>query len=191
VLINVACPIITLNPASLPITWMGAPYSQTVSASPVGGNYSFSATGDLPPGLTLNSSTGVISGAANTAGTFTFTITATGFGACPGSRAYTITVFQYVVQDNTTGDYLLFDSTTGAYYYRRCQTGLTLSGTGAASVVGCTVRLTVNNSTQRITVSLDKCKMTATATVTMISPSATYLLSDSNINNNTGTCPGS
>ncbi len=85
------CPVITVNPAILPNGVIGTPYSQTVSA--VGGTapYTFTvSSGALPTGLTLNASTGAISGTPNTPGTFNFTITATDANACPGSRPYTI-----------------------------------------------------------------------------------------------------
>jgi hypothetical protein len=85
------CPVITVNPATLPDGVVGTPYSQTVSA--VGGTapYTFTvSSGVLPNGLTLNASSGVISGTPTSAGTFNFTITATDANGCPGSRPYTI-----------------------------------------------------------------------------------------------------
>ena len=45
-----------------------------------------------PTGLLLNSATGAITGTPTTAGTFTFTITATDANGCSGSRLYTITI---------------------------------------------------------------------------------------------------
>jgi hypothetical protein len=87
------CPTISLSPASLPNGTVGAAYSQTLSASPAGGNYSFSVSaGSLPSGLSLNPATGSLSGTPSVSGTFNFTITATGFGTCAGSRTYTITI---------------------------------------------------------------------------------------------------
>ncbi|MFT3746148.1 MAG: MBG domain-containing protein [Pyrinomonadaceae bacterium] len=90
--VNVTCPTITVNPATMPNAAVNAAYGQTFSASPVGGNYSFAVTsGALPAGLTLNSN-GSFSGAPTTAGTFNFRITATGFGGCTGFRDYSLTV---------------------------------------------------------------------------------------------------
>ncbi|MFT3746473.1 MAG: MBG domain-containing protein [Pyrinomonadaceae bacterium] len=90
--VNVTCPTITLNPATMPNAAVNAAYGQTFSASPVGGNYTFAVTsGALPAGLTLNSN-GSFSGAPTTAGTFNFRITATGFGGCTGFRDYSLTV---------------------------------------------------------------------------------------------------
>ncbi|HEX9004954.1 MAG TPA: putative Ig domain-containing protein, partial [Blastocatellia bacterium] len=91
--LTIGCPAVTVNPASLPNGSIGVAYSQSLSASPAGGNYSFALTsGNLPPGLNLNPATGSLSGSPTTNGAFTFTITATGFGGCTGSQAYTVTI---------------------------------------------------------------------------------------------------
>ncbi len=90
---NFACPVITVNPATLPNGVVGTPYSQTVSAVGGTGPYTFTvSSGALPNGLTLNATTGVISGTPTAAGTFNFTITATDSNGCPGSRPYSITM---------------------------------------------------------------------------------------------------
>jgi hypothetical protein len=87
------CPIITVNPASLPNGSVGTPYSQTVSASGGTSPYTFSlSSGSLPTNLLLNGATGAITGTPTTVGTFTFTITATDATGCSGSRLYTITI---------------------------------------------------------------------------------------------------
>jgi len=87
------CPIITVNPATLPNGSVGTPYVQVVSAS--GGTppvMFFVSSGSLPTGLLILTSTGAITGTPLTPGTFTFTITATDANGCTGSRLYTITV---------------------------------------------------------------------------------------------------
>jgi hypothetical protein len=87
------CPSVTLTPASLPSGTTGTPYSQTVAASPAGGGYIYSITsGSLPAGLSLNLATGVLSGTPSASGTSTFTVTATGFGSCAGSKSYTVVI---------------------------------------------------------------------------------------------------
>jgi hypothetical protein len=88
-----SCPFITVNPATLPPAVIGTPYSQTISATGGTPPYTFTvSSGALPPGLTLNATTGVISGTPTTAGEFSFTITATDANGCPGSRAYIISI---------------------------------------------------------------------------------------------------
>ena len=72
-----------INPAStfsdkavLAQTTLGSNYSDGVTAT--GGTFTYSIdSGSLPPGLTLNSATGAITGNSTTAGTYTFNINAT------------------------------------------------------------------------------------------------------------------
>jgi len=90
---GVVCPIITVNPATLPDGTVGTPYNQIVSASGGTAPYTFTvSSGALPTGLILNPTTGAITGTPTTAGTFTFTITATDANGCSGSRLYTMTI---------------------------------------------------------------------------------------------------
>src|SRR5262249_5228090 len=91
--LTINCPTITINPASLPNGTTGTAYSQTLNVTPAGGNYSYAVTsGGLPAGLNLNPATGVLSGTLTTNGTSNFTVTATGWGGCTGSKAYSIVV---------------------------------------------------------------------------------------------------
>jgi large repetitive protein len=87
------CPTVVISPASLPNGTTGTAYSQTLSASPAGGNYTYAVTSGTPPtGLNLNPSTGILSGTPTANGTFTFTVTATGFGGCTGFSDYTVVI---------------------------------------------------------------------------------------------------
>jgi len=89
----IACPVITVLPATLPNGSIGTAYNQTVSGSGGTAPYTFAVTsGALPTGLLLNAATGAITGTPTTAGTFNFTITASDLNGCPGSRAYTIVI---------------------------------------------------------------------------------------------------
>jgi hypothetical protein len=89
--LTVACASINLTPGSLPGGTVGTAYSQTVNATP-SGIYSYAVTsGALPNGLSLNSTTGAITGTPTTAGTFSFTVTATA-GSCTGLRSYSVAI---------------------------------------------------------------------------------------------------
>ena len=91
---------VTINPlpvvsASLPNGTLGVAYSQTISASGAMAPYAFGiGGGSLPPGFTLDNSSGVLAGTPTNAGTFTFTVTATDSSAtlCVGSSNLSIYV---------------------------------------------------------------------------------------------------
>jgi len=89
--LGVTCPTLTVSPASLPNGTSGTAYSQSLSATPAG-NYSYAKTsGSLPPGLSL-SANGTLSGTPTTQGTYSFTVTTTGFGTCSVATPYTVTI---------------------------------------------------------------------------------------------------
>lgn len=96
--VTVAAPTLTLTPATLPAATAEAAYSQTFISTGGTAPYTYVVTsGVLPPGLSLNNSTGALSGTPTAAGTFVLSVRATdsstGVGA-PFSftRSYSFTV---------------------------------------------------------------------------------------------------
>jgi len=92
---TIAAPMLTLNPGAgaLPTATAGSAYSQSFSANGGLAPFSYQITaGALPAGLTLNPSTGNLSGTPTAAGTFNFTVTATDANTFTVSNAYSLTV---------------------------------------------------------------------------------------------------
>ena len=95
-----------------------------MSATGGSGTYSFAVTsGSLPSGLSLNTSTGGVSGTPTTAGTSSFTITATDSktAGLTGSQAYTLTVNSAVADPPTVS--------AGANISTKEGTAITFAGT--------------------------------------------------------------
>jgi hypothetical protein len=90
---TVTSPIITVSPSTLSAMVVGVPFSESVSASGGTAPYTYTVTaGTLPAGLTLNPTTGLISGTPTASGAYSFTITATDAFSSTGSQPYTGTV---------------------------------------------------------------------------------------------------
>jgi hypothetical protein len=85
-------PAVVVNTAAVPDGTVGVAYSQTLKATGPATPFTFTVAGTLPPGLTLDSTTGVLSGTPTTTGTFTFTVSATGTNGLSESQAYTVSV---------------------------------------------------------------------------------------------------
>jgi hypothetical protein len=115
---------------------VGSAYSASVAASGGTGPYSYSlASGALPPGLTLNTSTGAIAGSPTTGGNFAFSIRvtdskgATALSSCATSCGGTVTwnLVNPVGNVGTSQPYTVNNLTVTAYGY----TGTT-NGTAAS-----------------------------------------------------------
>jgi FG-GAP-like repeat/Putative Ig domain/Abnormal spindle-like microcephaly-assoc'd, ASPM-SPD-2-Hydin len=80
-----ACQVVSISPGgTLPAATVGTLYTQQFS--PAG--LMWATSGNVPPGLTMNPSTGVLSGTpTGSGGTFNFTVTATSAIGCPVNSA--------------------------------------------------------------------------------------------------------
>src|SRR5450755_2186355 len=118
--INPALAITTVSP--LPPGTVNVSYSQTLTATGGSGPYTWTVTtGTLPPVLTLNPTTGVISGTPTTAGTSTFTIQVTDSKQATASAVFTLTI---VLQLTITTSSPLANGIVGVVYNQA------LAGTG-------------------------------------------------------------
>ncbi|MEE9694753.1 putative Ig domain-containing protein [Aeromonas hydrophila] len=93
VTITVSTPTLAITPTTLPDGTQGMAYSQTLTASGGSAPYTYAITaGSLPAGLSLNTSSGVISGTPSVSGTFNLTLTATDANSATGSQAYSLVI---------------------------------------------------------------------------------------------------
>jgi hypothetical protein len=84
---------------------LGRAYADGVAANTTD-TYAVAAGGSLPPGLSLNTTTGAITGTPTQQGSFTFVVNATGGGGTTGSGNLTIQIFPAGNRRNSLG----FDS---------------------------------------------------------------------------------
>ncbi len=90
--LDIGCQPITINPATLPNGVIGTPYNQTFTATGATGTVTWNFSGSLPVGLSLNATTGQLSGSPTTSGTFNFTIIVTDASNCLDLRFYTVII---------------------------------------------------------------------------------------------------
>jgi YD repeat-containing protein len=94
-------PVVTT--ATLPAATLGAAYSTTLAASGGRTPYTWAVNeGLLPDGLTLNASTGAITGTPTAPGVFSFTVQVTDANANTGTKALSVTVTAPLVITTTS-----------------------------------------------------------------------------------------
>jgi hypothetical protein len=93
--------VIIGNANVLPFATYGQPYSYTFAATPAA-SYQWTTTSNLPNGLTLNASTGVLSGTPTQTGTFILVINATN-GAVSANKNFTLFITSQTLQPVLTG----------------------------------------------------------------------------------------
>ena len=91
--LNVACPVVQVQPSTLPDGVQFGSYDQTVTATGGTAPYSWQlVSGALPDGVTLNASTGRLSGTLGNLQTTNFVLQATDANGCSGTRPFAIEV---------------------------------------------------------------------------------------------------
>ena len=105
---------VAITTAGLPAATVGVPYTFTFSASGGSLPYQWSVAGALPGLLTLNAATGVLSGTAQTNGTFTFTIQVADSTGTTASSIFSLTINPAPLTITTQSP--LFSATTGQFY---------------------------------------------------------------------------
>lgn len=109
----------------------------------------------------------------------------------------TITNIQQVVlQDDKSGDHLIFVIPTGEYKFESCKGNFATSGIGSVSVTGCTVVLNDLTDTKRVLAEVDLCAKSGKADVAVVStslqvdgaPAFDFAVSDSNTGDSTFDC---
>ncbi|MEQ7800927.1 putative Ig domain-containing protein [Pedobacter sp. ASV1-7] len=143
-------PTIVVNPGNVTAVTVGVPYSQTFTASGGVAPHTFSlSNGTLPQGLTLNSTTGALTGTPTAAGGFNFTIKATDGSSAPGPYSGTQNYSGVVAQPVIVVAPTTISNATVATAYSQTITAsggitpYTYSVTGGSLPAG----LTINNTT--------------------------------------------
>ena len=114
--LTIGCNTITVtNPATTSVP-AGSPLSAQFTASGNVGTITWSETGALPTGITLNSSTGLLAGTTSQQGSFPITVTATDSDGCLGTSSYTLTVTCPTITVTRNGGGSFPAGTVGAAY---------------------------------------------------------------------------
>jgi uncharacterized repeat protein (TIGR01451 family) len=150
----------------------------------------------LPNSITFQLGVNVASGAGGSI-VNTAMVSTLGVDPDPSNNSSTVTTtldngFDICIQDETNGDILRFSSTTGDYQFFNCRKGTSLSGRGVLTKGFCKVELRDSGPDPKrpdrsITALANPCTRGANATVTFAGQ--TVRIIDSDIANNSCTCP--
>lgn len=110
---SAVAPLMITTASTLPEATVGVPYRVLLAATGGAGPYTWSWTGEIPPGLTLTSSTGEIAGTASQAGTWAFTVTVRDSAQRTASKSFTLAVAQ---APEITSESPLPDAAVGVTY---------------------------------------------------------------------------
>ncbi len=100
--LQVAPPVTFTTATTLPGTIANTAYSATVQASGGTAPYTYTGGSSLPAGLALNGTTGAITGTPTTAGSYSFSLTATDASGATGTATFTLTVASQLAFANVT-----------------------------------------------------------------------------------------
>ncbi len=99
------------------------------------------------------------------------------------------TVQKVILQDDKSGDHLIFVIPTGEYKFETCKGNFSGGGIGSVSVTGCKVVLRDMSDTRRVLAEVDLCDRAGKADIAFEGPSLTnqidstgfeFVISDSN-----------
>jgi hypothetical protein len=120
-------------------------------------------------------------------GVTTVTCTATDAASNQTSCSFTVTIFDYVIVDDTNGKLLRFVSTTGDYDFFDCRKNKSVSGRGVVTISSCKTELRDTKPDRTLTVLTNPCTKAGNATV--VYQGVTHTLTDANLSNNLVKCP--
>ena len=105
------------------------------------------------------------------------------------------TVQQIVLQDDKSGDHLIFVIPTGEYKFEACAEKLAISGIGSITISGCTVTLKDISDNRRVLAEVDLCQRVGKADIAVGGPvlsnadaTLDVVLSDSNTRDSSFDC---
>ena len=74
------------------------------------------------------------------------------------------------VQDDATGNFLVFNTVSGKYFFTRCSDGLTLGGVGSVKVDACMINFEDVQAEHRVVASVNQCAQEGKAIVEKFAP---------------------
>jgi hypothetical protein len=107
------------------------------------------------------------------------------------------TIQQVILQDDKSGDHLIFAIATGEYKFVSCNGNIATGGIGKVTVAGCKVTLQDMSETRRVLAEIDLCNRAGKADIALVSdsfagqidpPKAEFVISDSNTADSTFDC---
>jgi len=107
------------------------------------------------------------------------------------------TVQKVILQDDKSGDHLIFVIPTGEYKFESCKGNFSGGGVGSVSVTGCKVVLRDMSDTKRVLAEVDLCERVGKADIAFAGPSFTnqidppgfeFVISDSKIGDSAFDC---